>query len=83
MFNTKLTVRCETKKSDFFKTDTGVPQGDGQSANEFTLYLVRAHYKENNDHICKKSTITTSTDLSSTSKDNHRKDIDEHCAIYY
>ena len=32
--------------------------------NEFTLYLVRTFYKENNDHICQKSTITTSSELS-------------------
>ena len=36
MLNTELTVRRETEESDFFKIDTGVPQGDGLSANEFT-----------------------------------------------
>ena len=40
MFDTELTVRCETEESDFF--DTVVPQGDGLSANELTLYLLRA-----------------------------------------
>lgn len=42
MFDTERTVRCETEESDFFKTDTVVPQGDGLSANELTLYLPRA-----------------------------------------
>ena len=84
ILNTKLTVRCETEESDFFKTktNTGVPQGDGFSANEFTLYLARAFYKENNDHICKKSAITTSSQLLSISKHDHQKDIDKHFAIY-
>ena len=82
MFNTELTVRCETEERDFFKTDTGVPQGDGVSANELTLSLARALCKENNDHICKKSTITTSSQLSSISKFDLCMDIDEHFAIY-
>ena len=42
------------------------------------LYLARALYKENNDHICKKST----TELSSITKHNHRKDLDKHFGIY-
>ena len=49
----------------WYYKDTGVWKGDGLIANELTLYLVRALYKENNDHICKKSTITTSSELSS------------------
>ena len=43
---------------------------------------MRALYEENNDYICKKSTNTTSTEHSSTSKHDHRKDIDEHLTIY-
>ena len=39
MLNVELSVRCGKEKSDFFPTDTGVPQGDGYSANEFTYYL--------------------------------------------
>ena len=61
-------------------TDTGVSQGDTLRINEFILYLSRALYKENNDHICKESTITTSFDLSSI-KHDHRKGIDEHSDI--
>ena len=82
MLNTELTVRCETEESEFFKTDTGVPQDGGLSANKFILYLARALHKENNDRICKKSTITTSSEVSSVSKHDHCKDKDKHLAIY-
>ena len=82
MLNTEITVQCETEESDFFKTNAGAPQGDGLIVNEFTLYLARVLCKENNDHICKRSKITTSSELSSISKHDHRKDIDEHFAIY-
>ena len=41
MINVELSVRCGTEESDFFSTDVGVPQGDGFSANEFTLYLAK------------------------------------------
>ena len=77
-----LTARCETEESDLFKIDTEVPQGDGLSAIEFTLYLARALYKENNDHVCKKSTITSSSKLSSISKHYHHKDTEEHFATH-
>ena len=40
--NAELTLRCETEERNFFKTDTGVLEGDGLSENEFTLYLARA-----------------------------------------
>ena len=39
-------------------------------------------YQEIDDHICKKSTIITSSELSSMSKHDHRKDIVEHFSIY-
>ena len=41
MMNTKLQVRCGTSVSETFKTDTGIPQGDGLSANQFTFYLAK------------------------------------------
>ena len=82
MFKTELIVRSEIEESDFFKTDTGVSKGDGSSATELTLYLARALYKKNNDHICKKSTIATSSELSSLSKHDYRNDRDQHFAIY-
>ena len=41
MLNTELTVQCDTKESNFFKTDTGVPQGADFSAIDFTLCLLR------------------------------------------
>ena len=50
--------------------------------NEFLLYLMKALYKENNDHIYKKSTIIISSKLSSLSKHDHRKESDEHFVIY-
>ena len=80
--NMELTGRCETEESNFCKTDTGVPEGDGLSENEFTLYLARALYKEYNDRICRKIIITTSSKLSSISKHDHLKDIDKHFSIY-
>ena len=40
--------------------------------------FVSSQSKENNDHICNKST----TELSSISKHDHRKDLDKHFAIY-
>ena len=49
---------------------------------DFTLYLSRALNEENNDHICSKSTIIASSELSSISKHDHRTDIDEHFDIY-
>ena len=36
MLNTELTVQCETEERDFFKSDTGVPQVDNLTTNEFT-----------------------------------------------
>ena len=41
LLNTKITVRCGDHKSEPFGTNTGVPQGDSLSANEFTFYLGR------------------------------------------
>ena len=53
MLNTKLRVRCRTSISEIFQTNTGVPQGDSLSANQFTFYLAKALQIENktqNDH---------------------------------
>ena len=33
MLNAELAIRCEAEESNFFKTDTSVPQRDGLSAN--------------------------------------------------
>ena len=50
-YDTQLNVRCGKAESDSFQTDIGVPQGDGLSANEFTLYLSNAIYNDKcNDH---------------------------------
>ena len=51
MLNTELQVRCGNHTSDFFETDTGVPQGDGLSANQFTYYLAKAlSFSPHQDH---------------------------------
>ena len=42
MLDIELQVRCGDYYSNLLKTDTGVPQGDGLSANEFTFYLAKA-----------------------------------------
>ena len=42
LLQTKLQVRVGNEVSEVFQTDTGVPQGDGFSAVEFTFYLARA-----------------------------------------
>ena len=41
LLDVKLSVRCEKEDSEFFPTDTGVPQGDAFSANQFTFYLAK------------------------------------------
>ena len=37
MLQVELSLNCGNSTGEFFKTDTGVPQGDGLSANQFTL----------------------------------------------
>ena len=53
MLNTKLRVRCGNALSEPFSTNTGVPQGDSLSANQFTFYLARTLADQpipHNDH---------------------------------
>ena len=45
MLDVKMTVRCGDKYSEVFDTDTGGPQGDSGSANQFTFYLSKALMK--------------------------------------
>ena len=42
LLNVSLAVRCQKTMSKSFETDTGAPQGDCVSANEFTYYLAKA-----------------------------------------
>ena len=49
MLGVKLTVRCGKEDREFFDTDTGVPQGNGYCANEFTFYLAQALSDEDQD----------------------------------
>ena len=45
MASTRLQVQCKNLMSDIFATNTGVPQGDGMSTNEFTFYLAQVSKK--------------------------------------
>ena len=42
MLEVSLTVRCGNSTSETFATNTGAPQGDCASANEFTFYLAKS-----------------------------------------
>ena len=42
LLNVELCSKCGIHTSEYFQTDTGVPQGDCMSANEFTLYLAKS-----------------------------------------
>ena len=44
LLGVKLTVKCGNSTSETFVTDTGAPQGDCMSANEFTYYLSKTLY---------------------------------------
>ena len=46
LLDVKIAVKCGNKIGDFFNTDTGVPQGDCSSANEFTFYLAKSLIKK-------------------------------------
>ena len=41
LLQAKFQVKCGNEVGEVFDTDTGVPQGDCLSANEFTLYLAK------------------------------------------
>ena len=51
MLNTNLRVRCGNIISESFKTNTGVPQGDSLSADQFTFYLAKALQNQNTPQI--------------------------------
>ena len=50
LLGVKLAVICDNEISEFFTTDTGIPQGGGYSANEFTFYLANSLADDHNDH---------------------------------
>ena len=51
MLNVELSVKCGLHHSNYFKTDTGAPQGDCASANIFTFYLAKSlHNMKNYEH---------------------------------
>ena len=48
-----MRVRCGSSISEIFQINTGVPQSDSLSDNQFTFYLIKAlqiEYKTQNDH---------------------------------
>ena len=47
MIQVELAARVGNHISEYFKTDTGAPQGDCLSANEFTFYLAKTLSEEN------------------------------------
>ena len=47
MLNVELSVKRCSYNSEYFKTDTGSPQGDCASANEFTFNLPKTITNEN------------------------------------
>ena len=53
LLNVKLTVKSGEHISAYFDTDTGAPQGDCASANQFTFYLANQnnHTPQISDHM--------------------------------
>ena len=50
LLNVELSAKCGNYTSKYFITDTGAPQGDCASANEFTYYLAKTlqnNYQDN------------------------------------
>jgi hypothetical protein len=55
ILNVELSVKCGSHHSNYFKTDTGAPQGDCAGANEFTFYLAKSlQNMKNYEHDCNK-----------------------------
>ena len=54
LLQVKLSVKCGKYNSNYFDTDTGAPQGDCASANEFTFYLAKSinyhHTNQQQEH---------------------------------
>ena len=64
LLDVKLAVKCGDHITEFFNTDTGAPQGDCASANQFTLYLAKSLQNTTNqitvqDHSYHQKTIQT------------------------
>lgn len=56
LIQVELAVTVGNHTTTFFKTDTGAPQGDCMSANEFTFYLAKTLETRHEDHNYCKST---------------------------
>ena len=68
-------------KANFFKTDTGVPQGDCASTNEFTFYLAKALQNDKNYEHDYTKTITIPTVPSHIIEHNCHQQTDNHTNI--
>ena len=42
LLNVKIAAKCVNRKSRFFSTESGAPQGDFSSASKFTFYLAKS-----------------------------------------
>ena len=65
LLNVNLAAKCGEHISEYFQTDTGAPQGDCASANEFTYYLAKSLEQtcipQISDHIYHKSSSNITT----------------------
>ena len=51
MLNVELSLKCGLHHSNYFKTDTGAPQGGCASASIFSFYLAKSlHNMKNYEH---------------------------------
>ena len=76
MLNVELSVKCGHYRSNFFQTDTGAPQGDCASANEFTFYLAKS--LEINENLIENNLVERKPSIleeHNYSKPNHIKHI--------
>ena len=83
LLDTKLMVQCGSSTSEFFETNTGVPQGDSLSANQFTFYLAQTLMEREtlfNNQI--ELTITQQNDMVKVNHDHsYAKEIDNSVNI--
>ena len=81
LINVQVSVKCAKHKSDFFQTDTGVPQGDCASANEFTFYLAKAIQNNKNYEHDYMKTISIPTVPSHVTEHNYHQQTNNHIDI--
>ena len=83
MLEVELSVKCGRSEGKHFQTDIGVPQGDGLSANEFTLYLAKAlmNHQTSHDHTYSKQINHNSYNPSFLSEHSYSQITDNHIRI--